>query len=514
MKRREFIQFLGFSALTVSSANLLISCSKLKRQKLKEIIGIKASLKDELILADGFSWRRMISWGDKINSSEFFGFNNDYINFVPVPGLKDEYLLWVNHEYVGPGKVLMSGKERNKENVDKELQAVGGSIVHIFKDGSNWRVKENSSYNKRVTGFTPMSFSNNQEIRGSKKPIGTLANCAGGKTPWGTILTCEENYHYFFGERKFGEEKISEAYDGWNKIYPYPPEHYGWVVEIDPLTGKGVKRVELGRFAHECATVVESKEGLVVYSGDDKDGEHLYKFVSDSKKNLDSGMLYVADIHKGKWLALDIKNEKLKKFKTQKNILTYVREAAKILGATPLDRPEDIEINPITGEVIFTLTGSKKNKNYYGKICKISENGNYTSTDFSFSDLYIGGEEAGFSSPDNLAFDPFGNLWFATDISGRKIGTSKYSSFGNNGLFLVPATGPQQGKIIQIASAPVEAEFTGICFAPDGKSLFLSVQHPGENSKGNGDYSSNWPFGDNQMPRSSVVQISNKKFFG
>ncbi len=514
MKRRDFIEFLGYSALTVASSQLLISCSNLKKQKLGPIKGIKPNAEDKLVLADGFEWRRVISWGDKISAGDTFGFNNDYLNYVSVPENKDEYLLWANHEYVGPSRTIMGLEKRTKDNIDTELKSVGGSIVHIYKDGDLWKYKENSGYNRRIDGFTPIKFSNKRKIKGSQTAMGTLANCAGGKTPWGTILTCEENYQFHYGDRKFGEEKISKAYDEWNKFYPHPPEHYGWVVEVNPLNGDATKLVELGRFAHECATVVESKEGLVVYSGDDKKFEHIYKFVSDSKVNLNSGTLYVADIKKGKWLPLDVeKDQRLKdKFKTQENVLVYTREAAKVVGATPLDRPEDIEINPINGDVVFTLTNNNKNDNHHGKICKISEKGNYTTDDFIYEELLIGGENSGFSCPDNLGFDPFGNLWFASDISGSKMNKGIYKSFGNNGLFLVPASGPQKGEVIQIASAPIDAEFTGICFAPDGKSLLLSVQHPGETSKSQAELSSNWPFGHGNIPRSSVVQISGDFF--
>ncbi len=511
MDRREFIEFLGYGSFALAGSQLISSCSS--TSKATTFPSINPTLNDALELAPGFTWERMISWGDKINATEYFGHNNDYIDYIPLPGKTDEYLLWVNNEYVGPLMPIVSGKERTKENIDIERAAVGASVVHIKKVNGSWKVQFDSKHNKRITGETKIPFSNNHVIKGSNIAEGTINNCSGGKTPWNTILTCEENYNYCYGDKSFSGEEISPAYDKWNKFYPNPPEHYGWVVEVDPVTMKAEKRVEMGRFMHECALVVQSQNGLVVYSGDDARGEHIYKFVSDYDKNLSKGTLYVADIKKGKWLPLDItKDKRLEKFKTQKNVMVYAREAAKIVGATPLDRPEDIELNPINGDIVFTLTNNKKTNNHHGKICKISENGNYASTDFTYGELHIGGEEGGFSCPDNLAFDKSGNLWFATDISGSKIGKKQYKSFGNNGLFVVPARGVDQGKVIQIASAPVAAEFTGIKFSPDSNSMFLAVQHPGETSKSKTNLTSNWPFGGNELPRSSVVEIKSKFF--
>ena len=170
-----------------------------------------------------------------------------------------------------------------------------------------WSVNKNSSYNKRITGLTKIPFAKNISIAGSTEALGTLANCAGGTTPWGTVLTCEENYDGFYGEREHGESKVSSSNYGWEKFYPNPPEHYGWVVEIEPKTAKVKKLVSLGRFQHECATVTTSKQGKTVcYSGDDKAGEFLYKFISNNKNSLEDGVLYVANTKEGKWLPIDV----------------------------------------------------------------------------------------------------------------------------------------------------------------------------------------------------------------
>ena len=115
-----------------------------------------------------------------------------------------------------------------------------------------------------------------------------------------------------------------------------------------------------------------------------------------------------------------------------------------------------------------------------------------------------------FSSPDNMAFDPKGNLWFTTDVSGSSLGIGEYAFFNANRLFVIPRSGKNQGQLICVASAPVAAEFTGPFFHPNGKTLFLSVQHPGETSSSLDNLTSHWPQGRNSIPKSSVISISGK----
>ena len=497
--RRRFLQFLGYGAV-ISSLPLLKSCNENKN--------IFPSIKDDLILHDGLSYYKVISWGDQINSQEVFGFNNDYINIYKLS--PNELIMWVNHEYINP--IFVSGFERSAENIEKEKSLVGGSLIHLKKKDNHWVHFKGDKYNKGVRGNTMIPFNANIEVKGSKEVEGTLANCAGGKTPWNTFLTCEENYDQFYGERKSPEEDIdfSGTYLHWNKTAPQNlPEHYGWVVEVDPKTGKAKKHTNLGRFAHESATCVKDKSGnVVVYSGDDKINQHLYKFISDSGENFDSGTLYAANIETGTWLALDLEKSPLLKehFNSQLDVHIYARKAAKLLGATELNRPEDIEINPITGDVFVALTNNKSKGDLHGSILKISEdNGSYNSLSFKSETFLLGGESSNFSCPDNMAFDQNGNLWFATDISGSKVGKPPYEKFGNNGLFVVPVTGNMAGQAVQVASAPTDAELTGLCFTEDYKTLFLSVQHPGERTKDLKSPTSFWP--DGGMPKPSVVAI-------
>lgn len=518
LSRRQFLEFLGVS-VSAAFATQLTGCSSLE----KWISGsafksLAPTDKDDLILADGFSYKKLISWGDVINKQgETFGFNNDYLAVLPLKGSSS--FLWVNHEYVDP--LFMSGtpfgKDRTKKQMEEEMRAVGGSILEISETKDGWVVVPNSLYNRRITAFTKIPFSNGEKIQGSNVAIGTMANCAGGVTPWGTVLTCEENYDTFWGEALFDAQgkrhmDYSNADWSWYKAEGRPPEHYGWVVEVDLATGEAVKHTGIGRYAHECATTTISKSGqLVVYSGDDREDEHLYKFISDSTTSLKSGKLYVASLEEGRWVLLDREaDSRLKaKFQTQLDLLIRTREAAKIVGATPLDRPEDIEIHPQTGDVFVALTNSKSRGNLFGSLLRIREkNGDSSALEFDHSTFLAGGEETGFACPDNLAFDRKGDLWFTTDMSGSVMNKGEYLPFKNNSLFYVPMKGAGAGKAHRVASGPVNSELTGPYFSQDGKTLFLAVQHPGERSPSRDQPLSHWPDGGNSMPKPSVVTIS------
>lgn len=505
--RRDFVKFMGGSTLALAPFGLA-SCNKEKKSEGKTK-GISFSDKDDFVLAEGFEYDIIVSFKDKISDKDTFGSNNDYT--CPIALNENEVILWVNHEYPDllVGSQYEKGMERTKAMIDSERYSCGGSLVHLKKEGKNWKLQFNSQYNRRVNGETEIPIISDRPIEGKTVAIGTFANCAGGKTPWDTILTCEENYHDYYGERSFPERTFSEPRLGWNKFYQNPPEHYGWVVEVNPKTGEAKKLTGLGRFSHECATCIRTKDGKVaVYSGDDKNSEFLYKFISEKPDSLEKGELFVADVKQGKWLSLDInKQPKLKEtFKDQTEVLIHCREAGRLLGATPLDRPEDIEINPATGDVFVCLTNNKERQNYHGSILKISEDGkDHGSMTFKAADFLVGGED--FSCPDNMAFDSKGNLWFSTDMSGGAMHKPPYTKFKNNGLFFVPMSGKEAGKVIQIASAPTDAELTGLSFSPDGKTMFLSVQHPGEKSKNLKELRSHWPKGGSEHPLSSVIEI-------
>jgi len=475
--RRDFLDFLGRSTILGMSTPFLISCEHLAtKSSLQKGPFLKPSTEDRLVLAEGLNFDIVRSWKDPISSKgDLFGDYNDFTSFMLAKDSKDFGFLWVNHE--------------------------SGQWIHDIK----------SPLNRRLHGQTKIPFSGGQSIMGSKVATGTLANCSGGQTPWGTFLTSEENYQNFYGDVTYFKKQRSYTPAKkikWHNHFPFPPEHYGWVVEINPYTGKSEKLVALGRARHEGATVTTSRSGkAVVYMGEDRIDGYIFKFVSNGM-HLQSGALYAADTKKGVWIELNIEKqpELQKHFKNQQEVLTYSHDAAQYLGATPMDRPEDIEIDPVSGAVIVALTYRPNSANKHGSLFKISESGDHSATRFTSQHWILGSEDT-FSCPDNLAFDPGGNLWMTCDISESNLGTGVYKKHGNNALYVIPAKGNYAGQALQMASAPVDAELTGPWFTPDGETLFLSVQHPGSRGFKSGKPTSHWPKGNTSIALSSVVSI-------
>jgi len=517
--RRDFLKFMGRTSAALGFVPFLLpGCSSPTRKYVSgtPFAPVSPTTRDDLMLAEGLKYEILLKWGEPINARENFGVHNDFLAFEAFKNKTDEGVLMVNHEYLHP--ILFHNRKmdspRTKQEMILEQEAVGVSLVHIKKEDGIWKFVKNSKYNRRVSGRTMIPFQKGYRIFGSTSAMGTLSNCAGGKTPWGTFLTCEENYDIFVGEAKFENRHrkfIEVDKFKWYEHFPVPPEHYGWVVEIEPFTGKAVKRCALGRFEHESATIVVSKKNrAVAYMGEDRKGGYIYKFVSDSGTSLEKGTLYVADTVKGRWIPLDLeKSKELKKhFDTQIEVLTYCNKASEIVGATQQDRPEDIEIDPISGEIFIALTNNSDRNNHYGSILKIQEaSGDYEAKNFKATTFTTGSQENGFACPDNMVFDKNGNLWFTTDMPEREISEGAYGGLGNNGLFYMPLRGKYAGRAYQVASSPIDAEFTGPMFSPDNKTLFLCVQHPGSETKDPRNPTSDWPERKG-VPKSSVVTIS------
>ncbi len=540
--RREFLSFLGKAGVgaaiippflsscgnTTTPTESFVGTDEDTLQRLKDLVleALSPADTDDLLLAKGLNYQTVIKWGESISEADTFGFNNDFTCFIPFDeNNPKDGLLWVNHEYINPLFVSDFNfwqfenpkAHRTIEQVDKEMYNVGGSIVRIREENGAWNVVKNDPHNRRITAKTPIKLNWDTPIEGKTTVIGTHSNCSGGITPWKTFLTCEENYDQFYGETLYDQDNVATKVPsnyGWERYYNYPSEHYGWVVEVNPKDGSAQKHVALGRFAHECCTVYEMNDKRVVaYSGDDKKDEHLYKFVSSAPGSLKEGTLYVADTVNGKWLSLDWESQPAlqERFKNQTEVLIRVREAAKMLGATELNRPEDIEIDPVTGNVLVSLTNNSNKGDHHGSILKIEEtDGAFDSLTFKATTYLAGGEENGFSCPDNLAFDLSGNLWITSDMSGSLMNNEEgpYMPFKNNSLFVVPRYGEDAGKVIRVVSAPKDAELTGPWFSPDGKTLFLSVQHPGEQTKDLNDPTSKWPFDQDGIPKPAVVAIT------
>jgi hypothetical protein len=425
-------------------------------------------------------------------------------------------LLWTNHEY--PDPVFVSRfvkKPKTEEQIIAEKQSVGGSIIHVRREGKNWRRVPDARLTKRFSALGPIIEVSGPAATIVPQAVGTLANCSGGRTPWHTALSCEENFDMFNKNMRWADvpdHKIDET-------------GYGWVVEVDPFGElPPLKHSALGRFAHEnVAWRLGPTNRLVLYMGDDATDQHLYKFVSsepyresasreEKRRLLMSGTLYAADFGAGRWLPLDLKRSSALAsagFKSQAEVMVRAREAAVVLGATPLDRPEDCEVHPLDGTLYISLTNNADHGNYYGQIVRLIEDDDNAERETFRYDIFVaGGPQSGLACPDNLTFDSQGNLWVATDISYKGMHEGAYEGLGNNGLFFVPTQGAEAGEAFQFASAPIGAELTGPWWTEDESTLFLSVQHPGEGTLNAGMPLSNWPEGGDAIPRPSVVAIT------
>ncbi len=392
--------------------------------------------------------------------------------------------------------------------------------------------------------------------------LGTWNNCGNGKTPWGTYLACEENFNGYFSSSKenlklskefirygikhkdwgYNWASIDERFDIFK--HPNEPNRCGYVIEIDPFNPdkKPRKLTSLGRFKHENAEVVLSKDRrVVVYMGDDERGEFLYKYVSNNKyvegddasRLLEEGSLFVAKFYdnlKGEWLEL---TSSTTGFKNKAEICIFTRIAASNVGATTMDRPEWVASNPLKCEVYCALTnnknrGLKKNmggdpmieggpnprkNNIYGQIVRwVPDNEDHANKNFRWDLFAMAGNpeiyknlNAGsknirkdnmFNAPDGLRFDSNGLLWIQTD--GNYSNVNEFKGMGNNQML---AANTFTGEIKRFMVGPKECEVTGLTWSEDKKTMFVGIQHPGE--KGNGHF----PDGDNKVPRSSVIAI-------
>lgn len=527
MQRRDFLKFVGRGAAAgavLGGSSIMQSCIHIRKSS-NSIPSLPATTVDDLVLAPGLTSQVLIRWQDQINlRNDIFGFNNDFIAVLPGENTNSAYM-WVNHEYVNPLFVSGYNPEKNlgvrktKEQVDVEQKNVGGSFFRIVKSENTWTVDKTSPRNFRVDATTPMKIISRRPIQQSMEAVGTTGNCCGGQTPWGTILTCEENFQDFYGSVRYSKKGsdwqrhvIASSHPmAWDDHTPFPPEHYGWVVEVNPRTRECRKLTALGRFAHEGALVVLANDGRpVVYMGDDSQDQFFYKFISNKPGSLDEGDLYVANLEHGKWEHLNSKNPKLKgQFKDQTDLLIRTREAAKLAGGTPLDRPEGCAQDPVSKDIFLNCTMNKRDGRPFGSIMKFSEQSkDPLSMHFSSEVFLNGGHETGFSCPDNMCFDSNGNMWMTSDIADYDLNEGDYKRFGNNSLFYIPLLGKNAGVAHRLISAPRDAEITGPCFSADGKTLFLSIQHPGGNTTDVDSPTSHWPDKGNSIPRPSVVAIS------
>jgi secreted PhoX family phosphatase len=499
-------------------------------------VPIRPTIADQLVVPRGYRFDIVRLWGDEIAPGVPFGMDNDFTAYLPIDLLEGrssstDGLLWINHE--SPRPLFQHGnasQPKTPAQIRIERTSVGGSIFRVQRgrDG-RWRFVQDR-HNRRVTGYTPCELtgpaSGAVSVRGARVVSGSVANCSGGVTPWGTVLSCEENYQDYREPVGFDETSY-----GWDDSFI--EEHYGWIVEVDPFdpAHRPRKHTAMGRFRHENVAIrLSARRRVCAYMGDDTEDACVYKFVSDgvydprdraaNLRLLERGRLYAADFANGRWVLLDHAAERALRearaadgsalFRDQAAVLTDARAAALTLGATPTDRPEDIEIHPRTGHAYISLTNNKPHGNFHGQIIRIVEaSNNPEATSFAWDFFAVGGPQSGFSSPDNLIFDLYGNLWMCSDVSAVNIGKGIFGFQGNNSMFFFATEGPAAGKAVHFASGPVECELTGPSWTPDGRTMFLSVQHPGEMTESLDRLTSKWPHraGDT-IPRPAVVAIT------
>ena len=552
--RRHFLKTLGSAALVLplESALARLASPDQPASPLADFDPIGASSIDDLVLPDGFTHDVVIKWGDTFTASgDRFGFNNDFIGVFPL-GADDDALLWINHEYVSlatvSGNVDLYGQtfrmlRGHVPTVRDYKRDVGGSVVRVRRDSATgaWAPVLRDPLNRRVTAFTTCRV-DGPAARLMKVGVieGTFENCAGGVTPWGTALSCEENI-----QLRVPEETDTRGTYHRGGSFDLPGGHYGWVVEIDPHdpSSAPVKHTALGRFRHEGVGLrVLAGQPLAGYMGDDRIGGHVWKFVSaglyqpgrpESRALFSEGTLYVARFNEdgtGEWrpILLDTPLDPAPSTRDPKPpirpgarrlgdvyaslgaALMDAYRAANAVGGTPSGRPEDIEVHPMDGSVFVAFTASSDRPglwpNVHGEVWRLEEEGgDPAARAFRWSRFSVGGPpdpaRTGhvFTQPDNLVIDRRGDLWVATDISAEHINApGPYAVFKNAGVFRIPVTGPDRGKPSQFASLPCEAEATGPAFAPGESALFLSVQHPGERhgtrfSSADAPRGSNWP---------------------
>lgn len=498
---------------------------------------------DDVIVPEGFSYQVVIKRGDVFTSDgKTFGDNADWTGWYPIDGLDggsstEEGLLVVNNEYLNPLLVTgyMGDGEKTVEQILAEKESVGFAVIHLRRENGQWTIVTDSDYPRRFDATVPIQFTGpvagTEVVGGATEVIGTAGNCSGGYTPWMTALSCEENYQSYYGEDSVNEVDLANTYR-WldDPDNAQMPEHYGWVVEVDPYTGVAKKRTAMGRFRHENVALAIGASGKVVaYMGDDSRDECVYKFISDGTYDpnsrdanldiLETGTLYAANFGSGRWIPVVYEGNEERfaepvagyTIDSLEDVLTYTNVVARALGATRTDRPEDIEVHPETGDVYIAFTNNSNHGNFHGQIARIKEaGGDHESLEFQWDIFAVGGPQSGFSSPDNLIFDRNNNLWVVTDVSSGSLNAGIYEFMGNNALFLIPTSGDNAGQAYRFASGPVASEMTGPTFVGDG--LFLSVQHPGEESASLEELSSHWPEGGDAQPRAGVVFIEGPFF--
>ncbi|MGY1710664.1 PhoX family protein [Geodermatophilus sp. SYSU D00758] len=673
VSRRSLLKVAGAGALVVAAGPLLPEPALATPGRRHGAGGdgaltfepVQRNLLDELVVPAGYACSVVMRWGDPVEEgapdfdvdaqtpeaqARQFGYNCDFIGWLPLDDRNA--MLVVNHEYTNEQLMFSGVADEDAPTTDEQkriaMMAHGISVVQVQRVGrtGRWRPARDRSRNRRITPATEFRLTGpaagSGYVRTTADPegatvLGTLNDCAGGVTPWGTTLHGEENFNQYFGttvpitedprEPRLGRYGISTDEPpgrAWHEVdprfdlarEPHEVNRHGWVVEVDPYdpTSTPRKHTALGRFKHEAANVRIAEDGRVVaYSGDDERFDYIYKFVSKKTFDpgggraarrhnmtlLEEGDLYVARFEgdspaaeidgsgalpgdgafdgTGRWLPLVQDGRSMIPGKDVAWVLTFTRLAADRLGKqldengdfpdpenpvvvdgtvlpTKMDRPEDIQVNPVNGRVYAALTNNSRRTgvegqpgadeanpltrsyafepadeaagtaatfeeqpgNRNGHVIEWEETGSATSDRFTwrvfilcgdpeFPGTYFAGYDklqvSAISCPDNLEFDPAGNLWISTDGTVLSERNQEVGTFAgtNDGLFAVPTDGPERGHLKAFLTVPIGAECSGPMIPADGRSVFVSVQHPGETTGSTRDApTSTWP---DRLPR-------------
>ncbi len=578
------------------AATALPGCASLRAAG--PLLGFKSvpiSTADTVVVPEGYVSEVIAPWGEPVgiagampawrddatntaaDQAVQMGMHHDGIHFYALQG-SERGLLVMNHEYTDDGLLHADGLATwSAEKVRKGQAAHGVSVIEVALRDGRWQMVRPSRYARRFTAFTPFAVqgpaAGHAAMRTAADPagrlvLGTLNNCASGQTPWGTYLSGEENWAGYFdggdkidadqarwGLRKAGWYRWAEHDERFDTTrHPNEFHRFGWVVEIDPMdpTSTPVKRTALGRAAHEGATVAVTKSGrAVVYSGEDARFEYIYKFVSRdaiapggaraNRELLDHGTLYVAKFEAdgtGRWLPLVHGQGPLTAangFADQAQVLIKARQASDALGATKMDRPEWIAVDPQRREVYVTLTNNSSRgvekfpavdpanpraNNTMGHVLRWQDEGDFDGTTMRWNHYVLAGDPANprseargdvkgdmFGCPDGVWVDARGVLWIQTDMSTSAMGKGDLARLGNNAML---ASDPATGEIRRFLTGPVGCEITGATTTPDGRTMFINIQHPGESPSERSDplapsKNSRWPLGG--RPRSATVVI-------
>jgi uncharacterized protein len=617
LSRRDILKgALAVTAISATLAPLVVDVAKAQNLNTTPSFNFKelaAGSDENHYVAEGYDADVLIRWGDPVapgglpfdaqsqtpaKQAAQFGYNNDYLGYIPLDGKSDNGLLVVNHEYTNeelmfpqlPGRQDLRATafaNMTKDLADIEMMAHGGSIIEIRKISGKWQVVQDSKFARRITAETEMQMTGpaagHDRLKTNADPTGTkvkgmLNNCAGATTPWGTWLTCEENINgYFWGaineqhpeHRNYRRMNIPGRWYNWGTYHdrfdvtkePREANRFGWVVEIDPMDPASTpkKRTAMGRFKHEGAANIINKDGrFVVYQGDDERFDYVYKFVTEGRVNtsnraanrdlLDEGTLYVAKYNadgSGTWMPLIHGQGPLTAangFASQADVVIEARRAGDLLGATRMDRPEDVEANPKTNKVYVMLTNNTRrtagqvdaanprSDNRFGHIIEMTPpDGDHAAVNFTWETLVRCGDpsvaavgatfhpnttkDGWFGMPDNCAVDALGRLWIATD------GNAPSKTGRADGVWAMETEGAARGTSKLFFRVPNGAELCGPEFTPDMETFFVAVQHPGEPDEDDpaakpasfNTVSTRWPdFKDGVPPRPSVVAITRK----